>query len=124
MGPGYTSVWHRDPAGNGTFYSDIAPEQGCARYSSKEGNGSLVAPVRISGAGPFHSVLIVDNSVIWHIRLTETVASRVLNVAAKLVPESWWRNRSVLALMGLAARFTLRTGTTNLTGRTPNNHQF
>ena len=32
VGPGYTSVWHRDPAGRWTFYSTVAPEQGCPRY--------------------------------------------------------------------------------------------
>ena len=32
VGPGYTSVWHRSPAGNWTFYSTVPPEQGCSRY--------------------------------------------------------------------------------------------
>jgi hypothetical protein len=27
VGPGYTSVWHRDPEGYWSFYSTVSPEQ-------------------------------------------------------------------------------------------------
>src|SRR5512139_2046013 len=32
IGPGYSSVWHRDPDGNWSFYSDGPPETSCTRY--------------------------------------------------------------------------------------------
>jgi hypothetical protein len=32
VGPGYTSIWHRDPRGSWTFYSTVPPEQSCSRY--------------------------------------------------------------------------------------------
>src|SRR5215213_4635419 len=32
LGPGYTSVWHRDPSGDWAFYSDVDPGLSCARF--------------------------------------------------------------------------------------------
>ena len=32
IGPGYGSVWHRDPAGRWTFYQDQPAELACTRY--------------------------------------------------------------------------------------------
>jgi len=32
LGQGYTSVWHRDPQGRWTFYSDVPPQLACSRY--------------------------------------------------------------------------------------------
>src|SRR5947209_1004370 len=32
IGPGYRSVWHRDPDARWTFFQDVAPNQGCSRY--------------------------------------------------------------------------------------------
>ena len=36
IGPGYTSVWHRDPEGRWTFYQDALPELACSRYFGVE----------------------------------------------------------------------------------------
>src|SRR3712207_6921241 len=32
IGPGYASVWHRDPAGAWTFYADVDPHLSCSRF--------------------------------------------------------------------------------------------
>src|SRR5215208_3820868 len=32
IGPGYTSVWHRDPVGKWAFYSDVDPHLSCSRF--------------------------------------------------------------------------------------------
>jgi hypothetical protein len=47
LGSGYTSVWHRDPAGRCVFCQDVPPEQGCSRYFSSALEGSLTGQVRI-----------------------------------------------------------------------------
>ena len=124
VGPGYISVWHRDPAGRWTFYSNVAPEQSCARYFGKEIETNVVAPIRVDWLGPSHFLVLVENAVMWEVRLAETIASRVLNTVARRLPESWWRKRFVLSLMGTAAHLTLGTGRMNLAGRTPNGHEF
>ena len=40
IGPGYRSVWHRDPAGRWSMFTTTAPELSCPRYF-----GSAVAQV-------------------------------------------------------------------------------
>ena len=50
LGPGYTSVWHRSPAGIWTFYSTVPPEQGCSRYFGKEIRSYFRASPRIAKA--------------------------------------------------------------------------
>jgi hypothetical protein len=47
-----------------------------------------------------------------------------MNLAAGLVPDSWWQERLMLRLMGFAARLFLGTGRLNLAGRTPNGQDF
>ena len=32
IGPTYTSVWHRDPTGHWTVYTDVEPRLACGRY--------------------------------------------------------------------------------------------
>src|SRR5262245_23933612 len=52
LGPGYTSVWHRSPAGEWTFYSTIRPDQSCSRYFGGEIKRNVVAPMDIVWTGP------------------------------------------------------------------------
>ena len=124
VGPGYTSVWHRDPAGCWTFYSTVAPEQSCSRYFGREVETNVVAPIDVEWLSPAQLLVVVKAAVTWEVTLAETFASRVINTAARLLPESWWRKRLILSLMGTAARLILRTGRMNLAGRTPNGHDF
>ena len=50
LGPAYTSVWHRDPAGRWTFYSTVAPDCSCARTSAARSTATW-SP-RSSSRGP------------------------------------------------------------------------
>lgn len=88
VGPGYTSVWHRDPAANWTFYQTVAPEQGCSRYFGREIERNVVAPIHVEWLGPAQFLVVVKDAVTWEVTLTETVASRVINTAARLLPET------------------------------------
>ncbi len=124
VGPGYTSVWHRNPMGRWTFYSTVAPEQGCSRYFGGAVETDVVAPIHIEWLGPGQFLVTIKGAVTWTVTLCKTTASSILNAAARLLPESWWRMPWVLALMGTTARLVLGTGRINLTGRTPNGQEF
>jgi len=93
LGPGYASVWHRDPIGNWTFYSTTAPEQSCFRYFGSQVEENVHARVRIEWGGPDKFRVIVDGSrpLSWAVTLTQTVASRLMNAAAGLAPDSRWQ---------------------------------
>lgn len=124
VGPGYTSVWHRNPDGYWTFYSTVAPEQGCSRYFGREVEKNVVMPIQIEWRGPAQFLVVAGSTITWEVTLAESTASRAMNVAARLLPESVWRKPSVLRAMGAAARLAFSTGRINLTGRTPNGHEF
>jgi hypothetical protein len=51
IGPGYTSVWHRDPEGKWTFYQDASPELACSRYFGKELEETVRQPINIEWTG-------------------------------------------------------------------------
>ena len=124
VGPGYTSVWHRSPAGDWTFYSTVPPEQGCSRYFGGEIKQNVVGPIDIVWTGPAQFRVLIGDTIRWEVTLTESLLSRLMNAAARLVPEKWWQTRMTLKVMGTAARMVLGTGKMNLAGKTPNGHEF
>lgn len=126
LGPGYTSIWHRDPAGNWTFYSTIAPEQSCSRYFDSQIEENVHAHIRLEWNGSNEFRVIADGArpLMWEVKLTETVASRLMNAAAYFIPDAWWQSGLMLRAMAFAARIALGTGKMNLAGRTPNGQKF
>lgn len=124
LGPGYTSVWHRSPAGTWIFYSTVAPEQGCARYFGGEIHRNITSPIDIAWTGPAEFCVTIGDVLRWELRLTASPLSRLMNAVASLLPEQWWQRRIMLKIMGHAARILLRTSKINLAGRTPNGHEF
>ncbi|HEU5400764.1 MAG TPA: hypothetical protein VFU86_05365 [Terriglobales bacterium] len=126
LGPGYTSVWHRDPGGTWTFYSTVAPEQSCSRYFGSEIEHNVHAPIQIvwTAADTLRVVAECSRPIAWEITVGETTASRLMNFVARQLPDSLWQSRFMLHVMGVAARVLLGTGKMNLAGRTPNGQEF
>jgi hypothetical protein len=124
VGPGYTSVWHRSPTGDWTFYSNVSPELGCSRYFSDAVTRDVVTRIDIQWKTPWHFCVAIGTRFRWDIELAESTASRALNGCARLVPDRWWQAKLVLKAMGLSARLILGTGPMNLAGLTPNGQQF
>ena len=124
IGPGYTSVWHRDPRGDWTFYSTVNPNLGCSRYFGTETMRNVVAPISIEWAGPAQFSVNIGTALRWEVRLKESSATRLMNAVARLVPDPWWQNKLMLKAMGVAARLAFGTGKMNLAGKTPNGYEF
>jgi hypothetical protein len=55
IGPGYRSVWHRDPAGRWTFYQDQPAELACTRHSDPRSTRCARGPFTSTGRGPIDS---------------------------------------------------------------------
>jgi hypothetical protein len=104
----------------------VAPEQSCSRYFGGEVEENVHAPVRIDWSGPDEFRVLVEGSrpLVWEVKATTTIASRLVNSVARLVPDSWWQKRFMLRVVALAARFLLGAGKMNLAGRTPNGQEF
>jgi len=124
LGMGYTSVWHRNPAGDWTFFSTVSPEQGCSRYFGAEVQRNVVGPIDIGWTGPSQMRVRIGDLLEWELKLSESPLSRLINSLARMMPEEWWQRRITLKMMGQAARIALGTGKMNLAGRTPNGHEF
>jgi hypothetical protein len=124
IGPGYTSLWHRDPSGRWTFYSTVPPDMSCARYFGDEVERNVVTPIDITWLDSMRFTVVVGTALRWHVALGTSPTSCILNTIAAVIPERAWQMPAALRLMAFAARAMLRTGRLNLTGRTPNGHRF
>jgi hypothetical protein len=125
LGYGYSSVWHRDPAGRWTFWSDLAPQASCARFFAPAEARVEVASIRVRWAGPRSFRVIIGGGVLdWLVVLRATPATLLLNTVAACLPWRAWRQPALLRAMGAVAGPLLGAGAVNLAGHTPNGHRF
>jgi hypothetical protein len=125
VGPGYRSLWHRDPSGRWTFYQDQPAELACTRYFGAEVDQVREGPIEIDWTGPRgFAVRAGDGDLEWSMELASTPVTRALNAAASLLPERAWRSRLVLGAMSRVAGASLRAGRVRLVGLTPNGQSF
>jgi hypothetical protein len=126
VGPAFTSVWHRSPAGRWTFYTDVSPLQSCPRYFSNDLAQMVVAPIELAwhSACDLSVAIRGDIDLDWRLRFAPTPATRALNAMGAAMPEPLWRSRWVLAIMGRMAGRVLGAGRIRLQGLTPNHQWF
>lgn len=126
VGPAYTSVWHRDPAGRWRFYQDLPATGGCSRYFGPALAGTVECAITLEWSGDYRLDVSVDAepAISWEIDLATTVTTRLLNGLGRLIPEDWWTSPAVLAAMSKVATASLRAGRIQLSGRAPNGQRF
>ena len=95
LGPGYTSVWHRDARGVWTFYSTVNPDLACSRYFGGEIMHNIVAPIGIEWTGPTQFSVNIGAALRWEVRLRESSSTRLMNAAVRLVPDAWWQRKKM-----------------------------
>lgn len=125
IGPGYRSVWHRDPGGRWTFYQDQPAELACTRYFGSADDDVHQRPIHIDWTGPRRlRIRAGDGELDWTVQIGSTPVTRVFNRLAAVLPAPAWRSGPVLALMSRVAGTALRAGRVRLTGRAPNGQRF
>lgn len=125
LGHGYTSVWHRDPQGEWTFWSDRDPLQACPRYFGRAIAHAEVAPIHVQWPHPRRlEVTIPSAQLHWALELETTAATRLLNGVGRAMPERMWRNGNVMSLVSAMAGRLLHAGRLQLSGRAPNGQTF
>src|SRR5215210_6201979 len=69
LGQGYTSVWHRDPQGRWTFYTDVPPQLACPRYFGSAISEAGVREIEITWSSPRDFTILIeeDSSLNWHL---------------------------------------------------------
>jgi hypothetical protein len=126
VGRGFTSVWHRSPEGDWTFYADVAPAQSCPRYFQGGSARTVLAPIHLAWRSDRAlAVTIGDDAWLdWEITLAATPVTRLLSTLGGVMPEVAWQSCGVLAVMGRLAGPLLGAGRVRLHGRTPNHQWF
>ncbi len=125
IGPGYTSLWHRDSAGTWTFYADAQPMQSCNRYFGSAVERFVLAIIDLTWEGPRRlTVRIPDASLEWTSDFVATAMTRGMNALGSLMPEFMWRSSMVLGVMSRVAGVALRAGAVRMHGRAPNGQSF
>jgi hypothetical protein len=124
IGPGYASVWHRDPTGRWTVYSTVAPHLGCARYFGGEIARNVVMPIAIEWLDDARLYVMVGEEIRWEIDVRASWATGLMNLGARLVPERLWLIPQVVQVLAGVTGWALRAGTVKLVGHTPNGHRF
>lgn len=123
--PAYLSVWHRDPAGNWTFYATTPAEQSCARYfSSATDNEAVQCDIDIEWVTPWWFRVTIPGLLQWSVHVESTFATRMLTRIAARLPESAWTNQSMLGAIGRIAGMVLGAGDIRLAGAAPNGQHF
>lgn len=125
LGYGYSAVWHRDPAGRWTFWSDLAPNASCARFFAPAAARVEVAAIRVRWVGPRSFRVMIGGGVLdWLVVLRATPATILLNALVACLPWRVWRRAGALRVLGRAAGPLLGAGIVNLTGQAPNGQRF
>ena len=125
VGPGYTSVWYRNPEGEWTIYADVPPETACPRFFGSAVARAVVCPITLEWtADDALHVEVPEDGLSCDIVVTPTPASRAMNLMAATFPEWAWRNPRVLGLTAKMAGLMLRAGRLSMAGIAPNRQAF
>lgn len=126
VGSGYTSVWHRNPHGLWTFYSNVPPLEACNRYFGSAVGEAIIKEIQITWNGPRSFTIGIDeeNELAWEVQLAPTLATRTMNTVGSLMPNVLWQKPWALSLMGMVASRVLRAGRLTLHGKVPNGQWF
>lgn len=125
IGPGYTSVWHRTPSGDWTFWQDQVAQRGCARYFSAA--VSTVTETTIEVDWPRPNVLHIAVPTFefeWRSTMVATARSRLFNALGTVLPDRAWRSPRLLTAMGPVAGRMLGVGRAVMAGTAPNGQSF
>ena len=125
FGPGYRSVWHRDPAGIWTFYATTPGQLGCARYfSSATPNAAVQCDIDVTWVTPWSLLIVIPGLLEWHVDIRTTPSTRLISIMNALLPARVWTNQPILGLMGRAAGLRPGAGQVRLCGTAPNGQRF
>jgi hypothetical protein len=125
IGPAYTSIWHRDPAGKWAFWQNQPPELSCPRYFSAAIAEALHAEIDLEWTAPSTIRLTVPELEFeWSATLRASGVTTLLNAVAAVLPDRLWKAKPVLSLLGPIAGTALRAGRVGLAGVAPNGQRF
>ena len=126
VGPGFTSIWRRDPDGQWTFYESVDPDIACTRYFGAAVERVRVGPISLDWEDQrrLRVRTLEEPGVDWTLQFGATWITRTMSVVGSAIPASMWRWRPILSAMGRVAGPALGVGKVQLTGLTSNGQHF
>ena len=86
IGGGYSAIWHRDRAGEWTFYVSIDPSLACPRYFGEAIDRVVVADIEVTWVGHDHLVVSAPAPrVEWSMRIVPGRATRAVALLGGLI---------------------------------------
>lgn len=125
IGPAYTSIWHRDPAGRWMFWQNQPAELACPRYFSAALAAASNVAIDLEWTEPSTiRSAVPEFDFEWTATLRASGVTTTLNAFAAVLPDRLWTAKPVLALIGRVAGPALRAGRVGLAGIAPNGQRF
>ncbi len=124
IGEGFTSIWHRDPAGHWTFYESAPCEIACTRYFGADVSRSVIGAIDLDWKGTRTLRIAFGSEVDWTVEIGSTSITRAMSAVGSALPLAAWRSTAVLQAIGLIAGRALGVGKVKLTGMTSNGQHF
>lgn len=125
IGPGYISIWYRNPNERWEFWSTQAPEASCNRYTGEAAAVTRRLPIDVTWISEDRlRIQAPDADLDWEVGVAPTFFSRTMSFAMGKLPGRLRTNRSFLRAMGPLGGRLLRVGDFNMTGKMPNRQEF
>lgn len=125
IGDGYTSVWHRSPNHEWSFYANIDPRFSCTRYFGKKAVHTYETPITTEWLDDYSFKVYIESAGLnWYVKVQESPVTIAVNALGSLLPDSAWKNDFILRLMGKVAGTLLGVQKVSLTGTVPNGQHF
>ena len=127
VGPGYTSVWHRDPAGRWVIYQDQGPRYTCPRAFGPGIDDAPTAPIAVEWTDSHRFAVDIETEgtrLHWEVRVSESAVTRALSAAAGVLPRFLRHHPAALTVIGRTAGLLLRAGRVRLIGTAPSRQHF
>jgi hypothetical protein len=123
--PAYRSVWHRDPAGEWTFYGTTPGPQSCSRYfSSATPVDPIVCDIDVTWPTPWSLMISIEGLLDWRVDIEATPATRLMTAIGGRLPATAWNCRATLGILSRTVGPALGIGKIRLAGTVPNGQRF
>lgn len=127
IGPGYTSVWHRDPNGRWVIYQDQGPRVTCPRAFGSGIDDAPTVPIAVDWVASDCFTVDIETEgkqLHWEVPLSDSAVTRLLSITASILPRFVRHHPVALAGIGRVAGSLLRAGRVRLNGTAPSRQEF
>ncbi|MEO7420836.1 MAG: hypothetical protein ABIU87_00385 [Ornithinibacter sp.] len=124
LGAAYRTIWHRDPQGRWTIFTNTDPKLSCPRYFGSVATVERVDAIEVTWRDAWTLDVSMADRLSWRIILEATPATRMMTSMGGATPQWFWDRDVVLNSFGPMAGGILRSGRIRLLGHTPNGPRF